>query len=102
MQCKFVTFEEKILATAKKSEQNNFDQVPLAKITRHNEIPGYKIEDNRIYKIKDYKWNKDDWSNYNYWLKKFTQLRLWEKRKLLIMAAWDQTKGRPLPIDAVL
>ena len=99
---KFVTFEEKIAHTIQKSENKNFSDVESKRKTDYTEIPGYVVVNQRIYKIKKYKWKEDDWANYHYWLKKLTQKGKLEKRKLLIMAAWDQTKGCHLPHGVVL
>ena len=92
---KFVTFEEIIDETIKKSEC-----VHKGIICRKNAndfTPGYKIVDDKIYKIKNYKWNLDDWFNYNYWLMHFTHNHKFNKRKLLIMAATNQAKGLKIP-----
>lgn len=97
---KFVTFEEKIANTIIKSEIHDVES--RKRTRKFNEIPGYTIISNRIYKTSDYKWDEEDWSNYHYWLKKFTQAGKLERRKFLIMAAWNQAKGRPPPSGVLL
>ena len=92
---KFVTFEEKIANTICKSEAQGAESHKRSR--NFNEIPGYKVYKNRIYKISDYKWNEDDWLNYHYWLKKFNQKGELQRRKFLIMAAWNQAKGQSPP-----
>ena len=98
---KFVTFEEKIANTIKKSNQLP-EQGNMTRNHKFNHIPGYTIVNNRIYRISDYKWKDEDWSNYHYWLKKFTQVGKLDRRKFLIMAAWNQAKGHSPPPGVIL
>lgn len=94
---KFVTFEEIIAQIVVKSENNSFSQVERNKKNEYDEIPGYTLKNGKILRSSNYIWTKDDWNNYNYWLKIFTDKKKLDMRKLLIMAASDQAKRRTPP-----
>ena len=96
---KFVSFEDTIAHTISRKDLESVDCTHNRKF---NDIPGYVIRNNRIYKLNNYKWNKEDWSNYNFWFKKFTQMGKLEMRKFLIMAAWNQAKVSPPPVGTLL
>ena len=102
MKNKFVTFEDTIRDTVHKSENCNLSKIKLGKHTRYDEIPGYNIENNKIYRINKYIWKEEDWENYNYWLKKFTDVGKLSRRHFLIMAAWNQAHYQKPPPWVVL
>jgi len=87
---KFVTFEEDISKSANTITLKSFDNCTL---TRGAEIiPGYKVMNNKIYRMTKCVWKKEEWDNYHYWLKEFSLKGKFNDRKFLIMAAWDQNR----------
>tara|TARA_Y100000768_G_scaffold260913_1_gene198705 strand:+ start:299 stop:604 length:306 start_codon:yes stop_codon:yes gene_type:complete len=99
---KFVTFEQNVVDTIKKSENKTTSLPPMAKIYHYDEIPGYTIRNERIYKVSEYKWQDRDWQNYNYWIVRLSNAGKLSRRKFFIMAAWDQAKGEKIRRDVIM
>ena len=59
------------------------------------EILGYKfIYPNKIVKVSDYQWNEADWERYLALISEYKIKGHLDKHRCLIMAAWNQVKGR--------
>ena len=87
---KFVTFEENVRQTMQKT---NPYPSGLKGVDR-NEILGYKIIGNKIMKVSDYKWDESDWERYLNLLSEYKIKGHLDRHRFLIMAAWNQVKGR--------
>lgn len=89
---KFVTFEQCVRKTMEKDAEN---QLPNYSRFDRNEILGYRlIGTNKIVKVSEYEWNESDWERYLYLLGEYKKKGHLDKHKCLIMAAWNQVKGR--------
>ena len=63
-------------------------------VDRH-EILGYKfVGPNKIVKVSDYKWTEADWERYLGLLSQYKIRGHLDRHRCLIMAAWNQVKGR--------
>ena len=88
---KFVSFEDCVKKTLKK-DVTNFNQ--FTKRSDKPEIKGYKFVGNRIYKTSNYQWTDSDWENYLVLMNHYKMRGHLDKHRCLIMAAWNQVKGR--------
>lgn len=86
---KFVTFEDCIRQTMEKSYTDRHSKA------KGDEINGYKfVCPNRIVKVSDYQWNEADWERCLSLMSEYRIKGHLDKHRCLIMAAWNQVKGR--------